>query len=107
MTKDDIAKVIATLELVRQRPAMFMGRVSGTPAELFLSGVAAVCHALGTRISFEVREQAATERGWPFPPYGPAVEMRERGFTEEQVVDELIAIEIRALEILAAQANSE
>lgn len=101
MTRDDLAKAIDTLEEARQWPGMFMHPTGEASAQNFLSGFGAACYAFGVTLSLEHRRQAAADRGWSFPSTGPAGQMRERGYTEAQVVDELIAIEIQALEVLA------
>ena len=52
--------------------------------------------------TLEVRREATYRRGWGFPAAGPAGEVRERGYTEAQVVDELMMIEVTTLQLLLA-----
>ena len=81
---------------------MFLGTSSEPAVQLFLMGFRSACQSTGWPITLELRREAAPKRGWGFPVVGPASEMRERGYTEAQVVDKLLMIEITTLQLLLA-----
>ena len=88
------------LDHVRKRPSMYLGTPSGEAVKLFTEGFRCAYHATGLPLTLDVRRQATNDRGWGFPATGPAEEMRNRGYTEAQVVDELLMIGIRILQTL-------
>ena len=102
-----VQKAIEALEKVRQRPAMFFHQPSEASAEDYLSGFATACHAFGLPIPFELRREATYMRGWGFPSVGPVPEMRERGYSEQEIVDELLVIEIMALKLMCGSASDQ
>ena len=96
-TVETIARLIESLELVRRRPAMFAGR-EPSAVQAFLSGSDLACREHGLWLRHATRQRAAAERGWvaPTAEAWPVSQMRERGFGEAAVADELLAIEILA-----------
>jgi hypothetical protein len=56
------------------------------------------CFACGHEVSLAIRERVTIARGWGWCANRPIEEMRERGLNDEEVVDELFAIEIAAWE---------
>jgi hypothetical protein len=91
-------RIIEILRSARHRKAMYLGTVDVPSAENFLNGFQVGCFACGQDIPLEIRERVTTARGWGWSAKGPIEEMRERGLTEEEIVDELFAIEIAAWE---------
>ena len=71
-------------------------------AKNFLSGFMTGCAACGLVVPHDFQERATIERGWLWSALRPIEEMREQGLTEEQIVDELLAIEISAWEMCGA-----
>jgi hypothetical protein len=90
--------IIEILRSARDRKAMYLGTVDVPSAENFLNGFKVGCFACGRDVPLEVRARVTTKRGWVWSAKGPIEEMRERGLTEEEIVDELFAIEIAAWE---------
>ena len=95
-------EAIELLEHVRLRPTMYFGTPSEKTVQDFMCGFGLACIAFGVPMSLETNREATYKRGWGFPAIGPASEMRERGYTKAQVVDELLMIEITELQLLAA-----
>lgn len=91
-------RILEILRSARSRKAMYLGTVDVPSAESFLNGFEVGCFACGRDLPLEIREQATTARGWTWSAARPIDEMRQRGLTEEQVVDEFFAIEIAAWE---------
>ncbi len=93
-------RILEILRSARSRKAMYLGTVDVPSAECFLNGFVVGCFACGRDLPLEIHEQVTIARGWTWSAARPIDEMRERGLTEEQVVDELFAIEIAAWEAL-------
>jgi hypothetical protein len=91
-------RIIEILRSARDRKAMYLGTVDVPSAENFLNGFQVGCFACGPDVPLEVRERVTTARGWGWSAKRPIEEMRERGLNEEEIVDELFAIEIAAWE---------
>src|SRR4051794_24912570 len=91
-----VGRIVEILIGDRRRKPMYLGTVDGTTAETFLCGFRVGCLACGLDVPLEIRQQATTARGWRWEASGPVPEMRERGLSEEQIADELFAIEIAA-----------
>ena len=100
--QEAIAKAIEELENVRSRPILYLGTSSVQAIQNWLSGFKSACYVFGLSGTLEISCEATYKRGWEFTATGPANEMREQGYTEEQVVDELLMIEITSLQMLAA-----
>jgi hypothetical protein len=92
-------RIIEILKSARDREAMYLGTVDVPSAENFLNGFQVGCFACGRDLPLEVRERVTTARGWSWSAKRPIDEMRERGLNEEEIVDELFAIEIAAWEV--------
>jgi hypothetical protein len=90
--------ILDILRSARQRKPMYLQSVNIAAADNFLSGFKIGCFACGLEVPVEIRERVTIERGWQWYAALPITEMRERGLSEEQIVDELFAIEIAAWE---------
>jgi hypothetical protein len=103
MNKEAITKAIETLQHVRVRPMMFMGAVTAEYAMVFLYGFWAACRAFGCLRELEVdfMREAANQRGWEYTALGSLPDMRKKGLTQEQMVDELLLIDITVLQMMA------
>jgi hypothetical protein len=103
MNLDQTASLIARLEGIRKRPAMYFGKVGVEAAVQFLNGfqvaVGAIC---GFEREGQLREQVIKGRGWPWSAMHPSREMVRRGMSPEAVIDELLVIEI---EVIRRQAQ--
>ena len=96
-----IAKLIEQLKLALTRPALFMGETTVNAAISFLNGMGLACHAVGIAPTLDTKREAVKSRGWEFGPTGGLAYMREANLTEEQIVQELLRIEIKMLELVA------
>ncbi len=76
-------------------------------AENFLNGFRIGCLACGLEVPLMIQEQVTVERGWKWCATGPIQEMQEAGLSEEQVIDELFAIEISGWEKCIGSSVSE
>ena len=99
-----IERLINDLEKLRSNPKLYLQPV--TPEALFshLSSL-----ALGVMLTTDVlqpgdfinaRREANRISGWQSRATGPHVEMREKGMTDEQIIDEQVNVEIRMWRIL-------
>src|SRR5262245_27944176 len=89
-------RIVEVLASARSRKAMSLGTVDVPSVENFLNGFNVGCFACGRDVPLEVRERVTTARGWRWSAKRPIEEMRGRRLNEEEVVDELFAIEIAA-----------
>jgi len=107
LSRAKIGELIEWLEHVRTRPEMYMTQVTAESVNiclwwfhLGLSQTGLLNHPA------EFLSWAPGLRGWELNSLGPEREMRERGFTETQVIEELFHIEITAWQELAKYAES-
>jgi hypothetical protein len=91
-------RIIEILRSARHRKSMYLGTVDVPSAVDFLNGFQVGCFACGQDVPLEIRERVTTARGWEWSAKRPIDEMREQGLTEDEIVDELFAIEIAAWE---------
>jgi hypothetical protein len=90
-------KVVELLREVRRRPPVWIGGYSPESLLHFLNGVTAAAGAFGLRIHRHPGSaygQVITERGWEHIAAAPVDEMRERGLSDQEIVQELLTIEI-------------
>ena len=91
-------RILEILRSARQRKGMYMEPVEVASAVNFLAGFKVGCFACGLDVSLKIQEQVTIERGWKWYAAHPIKEMQEAGPSEEQVIDELFAIEISVWE---------
>jgi hypothetical protein len=101
MSEDDVYRHLTEqLEAIRRHPSLYIGELNAdAPSRLqcLLTGVLLGLRATGVGYvhhSAPIRQQAVTARGWIWNAGAPVLEMRERQFTPEQMVDELVQIEL-------------
>ncbi len=94
-----VDRILEILRSARQRKPMYIQPVDLVAAENFLTGFQIGCAACGLEVPHETREGVTIERGWPWYAARPIKEMREQGLTEEQIIDELFAMEITGWEM--------
>jgi hypothetical protein len=99
MQSGQVDRLLSILRSARQRKPMYFQPVDVETAENFLNGFRVGSLACGIEIPLSIQERATNERGWKWNALGPLKEMRERGLDDDQIVDELFAIEIRAWEM--------
>lgn len=106
MDQAQIQRLVEELERVRECPAMYYGFRTAEATQRFLDGFRTACRILGLEVNIDLRRAVAEARGWDLPTAGLASPMRERGLSEERIVDELLVIEIDALKRLAARPSA-
>ncbi len=102
--QQQINAIIDLLETARKRKAMYFQPVDGTAASNFVCGISSVAYALGIEGRREAWWKAIEKRGWKVCGVGPLPAMQERGMTDEQIADEVLAIEVEAWQIQQATA---
>ena len=84
-----VEKAIEHLATIRKRPGMFLGP-SVASAEDFLTGFRTALSLAGVPLSRESHQTSFQRRGWTWTALRAVPSMRERGLSDDQVVDELI-----------------
>ena len=96
-----IAELIARLQNVAARPMMFMTSITSDDAINFCYGFSCAYSVSNIRPSSDIRRQTNNSRGWEFGSSHGISIMRSAGLSEEQIVQELLLIEIKMLELVA------
>jgi hypothetical protein len=100
MSKVNYSKIINALFHVKERPQMHIGKPSVESLECFIHGFNSGCFFANSDIDSakhrKLLEQITVERGWLLRPVSVSVEMRERGMSEPEIIQELLTIEIEA-----------
>jgi|RhiMetdeSRZDD1v2_1073273.scaffolds.fasta_scaffold157749_2 hypothetical protein len=94
-----IPEMIRTLEFVKEKPHMFVADNPVTSMECFLFGFRSGCYANTDINSLKHKntiDEVTIERGWHFSPVPVSIEMRKRGLSDEEIIEELLTIEIEA-----------
>ncbi len=97
-----IEKLIVELHLMLPRPTLFIGETTVRGTQIYLSGMYSALVAMGVPNTLDTRIQAIESRGWEFSAIGAVADMQKHSLSEEQMVQELILIEIKMLENIAA-----
>ena len=97
--------IIAWFENVRSRPQMFFPSL--TPG-IIGSGLYMFQMAF-RHLAYDIEPDidVAIQRGWERNALGPVYQMRQRGMTDEQIVDEFLVIEIETWRRVLAKLKSE
>ncbi len=102
-TKTGLLNIIGQLENVHKRPALFMGKKDDVAGAVnFLQGFLTACDALGFGYSRDISRQVIVENDWEPGSQGVWLQMREKGMSEADIVQELVRIEIRSWQKLVA-----
>jgi hypothetical protein len=91
--------LVRVLEAARKHPGMYFGEPNVEVLQGFLHGVRVGAGLVDYRITHTPDSPFHTlveARGWPYSARSPAFAMRERGLSEQEIVDELLQIEILA-----------
>ncbi len=94
--RNEITLNVSLLEAVRERKAMYLDPFTVESCQNFLDGFSLACFACGIVDASERILAGQAGRGWTVEACGPVPEMRERGLSDEQIMDELITIHIAA-----------
>jgi hypothetical protein len=90
-------KLLQLLQRLQQSKEMFIFPLTLASLENYLSGFRGACAACGFEVNRKLRQQVIERHGWKFSAAGPASQMKEKGMSEEAIMDELIAIEMELL----------
>ncbi|MCP4136023.1 MAG: hypothetical protein GY754_33950 [bacterium] len=91
MSKDPIQRIIFLLEKIKDNKTMYFGTdYNIIHVEYYLRGVKNACKYLGVDIDDNIYDQVIKEHGWSQMSALPVNEMKEKGLTNSQIVDELI-----------------
>ena len=102
-TKTGLLNIIGQLENVHKRPALFIGRKDDVDGVInFLQGFLAACDSLGFRYSRDINRQVIIESDWETGAEGVWLQMRQKGMSEEEIVQELLRLEIKCWQKLVA-----
>lgn len=105
--EQQVVALVAQLEVVRLRKSMFFWPVSGRMAEIFVFGFSAAAHALGLESENRTWLKAGEKRGWKIQAVGPIPEMEERGLSDEEMADEVLAIAIEAWRLWLSENTNQ
>jgi hypothetical protein len=101
MNSDQVARFIAGLETVRERPAMYFGGLDIEAAAHWLHGFeAAIQVAFDLDIDFGSREEVLNSHGLELHGMQPHEQMARRGIPPKGIIDELLVIDIERLQRL-------
>jgi hypothetical protein len=99
-----LANLLAVLDDMKVRPALFCGHDEPAAAATYLAGFSAAAGvALGWNWErrFDVRDEVKTNRGWRLASGGPKQEMIAKGWSDSQIVLEYIEIEAEFIRRMA------
>ncbi|MGI4789124.1 MAG: hypothetical protein ACRYFS_09780 [Janthinobacterium lividum] len=95
-TKTGLLNIIGELENVCKRPAMWINKKDDVDGVInFLQGFLTACDALGFGYSRDISRQVHVESDWESGAEGVWLQMRQKGMSEEAIVQELLRMEIR------------
>lgn len=88
-----IERIVERLITIQQRPNAYIDEILG-PVGNFLVGLDMVCEIIRIMPDPDISEQVFLEHGWKPSAFGADVQMRKKGFTEQQIIDELLSMEV-------------
>ena len=99
-----IPALIAKLENVMRRPQIYIGKIESKSLEHYLQGFRDVAHLFAYMKYWEkylrIVEEVAYDRGWP-GSLDFVKEIRTRGLSEKEIIEEMLAVEIESWKRLA------
>jgi hypothetical protein len=96
MDENSMKLLIDRLEYIRARKPLYIAD-DLLPIVNFIHGFNAACHALGLPSGHDISyEEAVQGRGWKSMEIGFEEELKRHGLTDDEIADELLAIEIEA-----------
>jgi hypothetical protein len=105
-----LQRIIENLEHVKQRPGMFVGANDDVNLiDVFLSGSAVACHALGIRFDYQRYAATVHSNGYETRANVGYVyeQMREHGLSETEIVQERLRFEIETYRALLEELATE
>ena len=95
MNREQVNKIVELLEAARKRPPMYIGGYDVDAAGHFCQGIEAACWAFDEKGHMPLRLQVLQERGWNTNTARHfSHQMKQRGLTQQEMVEELFVIEI-------------
>jgi len=105
MIKEQQENIVRVLEHMRKRPGMYFSSEVPTVAT-FLDGFKTACILLNPDLNFDnLFKEVILDRGWENSAQAVWRQMQERGFKDEAIIDEMIAIYTAVWEKIAVQAD--
>lgn len=93
MVIEKLEQIVSILEFVLKRPHMFAQTADSL--ECFLKGMVIATRAcLDIEIPYRRRLWVEANRGWKHTAVGPWNQMRAKGWSEEEIIREMVTIEI-------------
>lgn len=83
--------LVQLLKHIKQRPSMYIHPVNADSLMNFLCGFRCV---VNDKSWWQIQEK----RGWKKSSVGPVPQMRKKGMSEEEIMNELVDIEVESLE---------
>ena len=96
--------MLMRLEAIRKRPRMYIGEVDAALMDAFLTGFDRAYWILGYVISNSFHQQIIETRGWEYSALGIMRQMRQKNWSESEIVEELLVIEIETWKRMAEAA---
>ena len=100
MTSAKITEIIKFLEAVRKRPNMSVLNFNIEAMEALIHGFNVGCYLCEEKLfpqkHKEIKDNVTIEREWHLKPVSVTYEMKERGLSDEEIIQELLTIEIEA-----------
>lgn len=100
MQLSKIQWIIEILEAAREVKMMYIQPVTVDSAINFLNGFRLGMFCLDEKIPGGVRDQAHKDRGYNYTAMGTERQMRARQMSDEEIMDELFALEIEAWKLM-------
>ena len=96
--------MLMRLEAIRKRPRMYIGEVDAELMSALLTGFNQSNWILGYSISNSFHQQIIETRGWEYIALGILRQMRQKNWSEAEIVEELLVIEIETWKRMAETA---
>jgi hypothetical protein len=105
MIKEQQENILRVLEHMRKRPGMYFSSEVPTVVTFF-DGFKMACVILNPELDFDTLfKDVILNRGWEHSAQAVWRQMQERGFSDEAVIDEMIAIYTAVWEKVSVQAD--
>lgn len=101
MDQVKLAHLIETLVFFKRRKDMYLTAVNVPTVQAFLRGLTISFRVWGCDVPLDTRAQVTERLGWRFTALGIEPQMREKGCSEEEIIDELIKLEIETWQTYA------
>jgi hypothetical protein len=100
-----VDEVLDLLDHMSKRPAAYVRRLGVDTIESYLNGLISGLVLSGFNIPEGAFEAAAKSRGWERRATGIVWHMREKKLTDEQIIQELIAVAAEEIRLSGARSQ--